>query len=135
MVSSLQNKKKTFITLARSPDLIPCNSNSQMAGLLSRNLPAHLTTGLDGAAVAAGTVEVRDAQACPHQSTKFYKEVAHPANRTYTDPSRGGWRSCNYKVAITENRIFRSLKWRVFSDCNFVVAKPPYQRQAITRRW
>ena len=68
MVSSLQNKKKTFITLARSPDLIPCNSNSQMAGLLSRNLPAPLTTGLDGAAVAAGTVEVRDAQACPHQS-------------------------------------------------------------------
>ena len=54
--------------MARSPDLTPSDSNRQMAGLLSRNIPAHLSGGLDGAAVVAGIVEVRDAQACQHQS-------------------------------------------------------------------
>ena len=67
--TSLQKVKiKIYSTLARSPDLIPWSSNSEMAGLLSRNIPAHLPTRLDGVAVVAGTAEVRDAQACPNQS-------------------------------------------------------------------
>ena len=39
-----------------------------MADLLSWNIPAHLSGGLDGAAVVAGIVEVSGAQACQHQS-------------------------------------------------------------------
>ena len=39
------------------------------------------------------------------------------------------------KLSITENRIFRSLKLRVFSNCNLVVAKPPIPTESnLTRR-
>ena len=39
-----------------------------MADPLSWKIPAHLSGGLDGAAVAARTVELSGAQACQYQS-------------------------------------------------------------------